>query len=41
MVETKATEHLEDYYRTPKKVVESHSIAFIVERCFVDHKVAL
>ncbi len=32
---------LEDYYQTPKKVFESRSIAFMVPRWFVDHKVAL
>jgi hypothetical protein len=37
----KTTKHLEDYYRTPKKVFESLSIAFMVQRWFVDHKVAL
>jgi hypothetical protein len=37
----KTTEHLEDYYRTPKKVFESRSIAFMVPTLFVDHKVAL
>jgi hypothetical protein len=33
--------HFEDYYRTPKKVFENRSIAFMVQRWFVDHKVAL
>jgi hypothetical protein len=35
------TENLENYYQTPKKVFESRSIAFMVQRLFVDHKVAL
>jgi hypothetical protein len=34
----KTIEHLEDYYQTPKNVFESHSIAFMVQRSFVDHK---
>ncbi len=40
MVEWKTTEHLEDFYWTPKNVFESHSIAFMVQRTFIDHKIA-
>ncbi len=35
----KTTEHLEDYYRTLKKVFESRSIVFMVQKLLVDHKV--
>jgi len=35
------TEHLEGYYRTPKKVFESRPNSFMVQRRFADHKVAL
>ncbi len=35
------TAQFKDYYQTPQKVFESRSIAFMVERWFVDHKVAL
>jgi hypothetical protein len=37
----KTIEHLEDYYQTPKKIFESRSITLMVQRWFVDHKVAL
>jgi hypothetical protein len=37
----KTIRHLEDYYQTPKKVFESHYIAFMVPRQLKDHKVVL
>ncbi len=35
------TTRFKDYFRTPKKVFESLSIGFMVQRWFVHHKVAL
>jgi hypothetical protein len=37
----KTIKYLEDYYRTPKKIFESRSIAFMVQTLFLDHKVEL
>jgi len=37
----KTTEQLEYHYKTPNKIFESRSIAFMIRRLFVNHKVVL